>query len=109
MKGLGSIKFGEVIIKILSDSPAMTVAELHFPSGVSADVHHHINEEANYVVEGVFETPLNNELTTFSPGDLLHIESNKNHSLKCISEENGVILTVWTPSRKDLISKLKEA
>ncbi len=106
MKTTGLIKFGGVTIKILSNSDALTVAELHFPSGVVADVHHHINEEANYVVRGTFEASSDDSKMTLYPGDILDVSPNAKHNLKCISEEDGLILTAWTPSRKDLIDKI---
>lgn len=106
MKTTGLIKFGEVTIKILSNSDALTIAELHFPSGVIADVHQHVNEEANYIVKGTFEASSNDSKMTLYPGDILHVGTNAKHNLKCISEEDGLILTAWTPSRKDLIDKI---
>lgn len=106
MKELGSVKFGEVIIKIISNSEILTVAELHFPSGVSAEVHQHINEEVNYVVKGTFETIHKGETVLLKQGDVLQVNSNLKHNLKCTSTENGIIVTAWAPSRKDLIAML---
>lgn len=106
MKNTGILKFGDVTIKILSNSDALTVAELHFAAGTIADVHQHVNEEANYVVRGTFEASSNDTKTILNPGDIIDVSPNAKHNLKCISDEGGLILTAWTPSRKDLISKL---
>ena len=106
MKDLGSVKFGDVTIKVLTNSEALTVAELHFPAGAAADVHHHINEEVNYVVKGVFETIENGELLVLNPGDTVQVSSNLEHNLRCTSQEDGIILTAWSPSRKDIMNKL---
>ena len=106
MKYLGSVKFGDVNIKVLSNSDALTVAELHFPAGATADIHHHINEEVNYVVKGVFETFDKNQVLILNPGDTVQVLSNSKHNLKCVSHEDGVILTAWSPSRKDIMNKI---
>lgn len=106
MKGNGLIKFGDVTIKILSNSDALTIAELHFPSGSVAEVHQHVNEEANYIVRGTFEALSGDSKVTLYPGEIVSVPSNARHNLKCISEDDGIILTAWTPSRKDLIAKL---
>jgi len=106
MNGLGTINFGDVAIKILSNSDAMTIAELHFNGGIAAAQHHHINEEANYIIEGVFESVHNGVVTSYKAGDIVHVAPNQEHSLKCVSKAGGRILTSWTPSRKDLMAKI---
>ena len=108
MKELGTIKFGDVSIKVLSNSDLLTVAELYFPSGVAAAIHHHFNEEVNYVVKGKFETIQDGIPLILEVGDVLQVSSNSNHNLKCISSEDGIVLTAWAPSRIDIISKLTE-
>jgi len=106
MKSLGTLKFGEVKIDILSNSEAITLAELTFPIDVAAAAHHHKNEEVNYILNGVFESSLNGQSKILNPGDVIHVSSNNEHNLKNIGGVEGKILTVWTPSRKDLIDKL---
>jgi len=108
MKNLGSIKFGDVTIKVVSNSENLTVAELHFPANATADIHQHVNEEVNYVVKGVFETIHEGEKCILNPGDVVQVSPNLKHNLKCISSENGVILTSWTPSRKDIMAKIEK-
>jgi quercetin dioxygenase-like cupin family protein len=106
MKTLGSIRFGEVTIDILSNTEKLTMAELQFPIGVAAQPHQHVNEEIDYVLEGTFETEENGKIITLKKGDFIHVKSNTLHSLKCVGNETGKILTIWTPSRQDLIDKL---
>lgn len=106
MKDLGSVKFGEVTIKVLANSNDLTVAELHFPAGVAADVHQHVNEEVNYVVKGVFETLHQGEVLFLNPGDSIQVSSNLEHNLRCVSHTDGIIITAWTPSRKDIMDKI---
>lgn len=106
MKALGSIQFGTITIKIISNSDALTVTELHFPAGAVADVHQHINEEVNYVVKGIFESDSSGQKEIYRPGDALQVPSLAAHNISCISDEDGVILTAWTPSRTDLMNKI---
>lgn len=106
MKSLGILKFGEVQINILSNSEALTLAELTFPINAIAAPHHHINEEINYILEGEFESNLNGELKILKQGDVLCVSPNDEHNLKNIGNVEGKILTVWNPSRVDLIEKL---
>lgn len=44
MTELGSIKFRDVTIKMLSNSDTLPVAELHFPVDAEAVLHQHVNE-----------------------------------------------------------------
>lgn len=106
MSSLGKIKFGDITIKILCNSDALTVAELHFPAGAVAAVHQHINEEANYIVQGTFEASLGDSKIILNPREIIHVDTNALHNLKCIGNEDGIILTAWTPSRKDLMAKI---
>lgn len=106
LQPLGSIQFGEVLIKILGNSDKSTVAQLHFQAGVKADTHHHMHEEYNYVVRGAFECLCDGETLHLQPGDLVRVPENTEHNLHCIGPEDGVIVTFWTPSREDLIAKL---
>lgn len=106
MKKKGLIKEGDIIIKILSNSKALTIAELHFPSGTIANAHQHANEEMNYILCGTFEVLSNNSKVILRPGEILHIPTNVKHNLKCIGEEDGVILSVWVPSCEELIARL---
>lgn len=106
MKELGVIPLGDATIKIISNSEALTVAEIYFPAGSVAAVHHHVNEEVNYVVKGAFEFMSNGERMLFKVGDVLQVPSNIDHNIRCLDGEDGVVLSIWTPSRKDLIAKI---
>lgn len=106
MNPLGTIHFGEVPITILSNTDQMTVAELTFQPGIVAALHHHTNEEVNYVLEGTFEMESNGETNVFNKGDLLVVPSNEEHNISHKGPGIGKVLTIWTPSRADLIAKL---
>ncbi|MFI8480002.1 cupin domain-containing protein [Pseudomonas sp. NPDC078700] len=100
------IKFGDVTIKILSNSADLTVSELEIPVGAIATPHHHPHEEVNYVVQGSLEFMRDGETQTLEPGQSIRIAPNQVHNITNHSDEPGVVLSIWTPSRKDLIAKL---
>ncbi|MBN5232557.1 cupin domain-containing protein [Serratia marcescens] len=101
------IKFGEVVIKILSNSDELTVSELYFPAGIVAKIHSHPHEEVNYVISGELYFMCDGESKTLLPGDVMRIPPNILHNIKCSEKSDGKVITVWTPSRKDLIEKIK--
>lgn len=108
MKNLGNVVFGDVTIKILSNSNELTVSELNFPRGVSASKHKHVHEEVNYIVKGTFECECNGERFYLHEGEHIQVPSNIEHSLSCSNDSDGVVISVWTPSRTDLIAKIEK-
>lgn len=107
MKNLGIVKFGEVAIKILSNSNELTVSELNFPRGVVASMHKHCHEEVNYIVKGKFECECNGEKFSLQEGDHIQVPSNAEHNLSCLNGD-GIVISIWTPSRTDLIEKISK-
>lgn len=108
MKNLGTLNFGEIPITFLSNSDAITVAELEFAPGVSATPHHHVHEEIDYVLEGTFEVNSDGKKDIFTKGDLLDVSSDVEHYITNVGDTPGKILTVWSPSRSDFMDKLVE-
>lgn len=101
------VKFGDVTINILTDSDELTVSELFIPAGVSAQEHQHPQEEVNYVLSGRLEFTLNGVATTLTSGDCIIIPSNAVHHINNIGITDGKVISIWTPSRTDLIDRLK--
>lgn len=107
MKALGNVKFGSINIKIIANSDHATLAELHFQPGDKASTHKHEHEEFNYVVQGTFDCLCDGETTRLHAGDVVKVTSNNEHNLHCVSADAGIIVTFWTPSRRDLIEKME--
>lgn len=103
-----TVHFGDVAIRILTNSDEMTVSELTLPAGAIASVHQHPHEEVNYVVSGVLDFMCDGEVTTLQAGQAIRIPPNQPHNITCHSAAPGVVLTAWTPSRQDLIAKLAD-
>ncbi|TFZ52669.1 cupin domain-containing protein [Serratia proteamaculans] len=101
-----TLHFGDVRIKILSNSDELTVSELYLPAGAVASIHHHPHEEVNYVVSGTLDFMCDGKTTTLKAGDSMRIPPNKPHNITCWTESDAKVVSVWTPSRQDLISKL---
>ncbi|MFK3659273.1 cupin domain-containing protein [Scandinavium sp. NPDC088450] len=103
-----TVHFGDVAIRILTNSDELTVSELTLPAGAVASVHQHPHEEVNYVVSGVLDFMCNGEVTTLHAGQAIRIPPDKPHNITCHKEAPGVVLTAWTPSRKDLLARLED-
>jgi quercetin dioxygenase-like cupin family protein len=101
-----TVHFGDVAIRILSNSDDMTVSELEMPAGAVASIHQHPHEEVNYVVSGVLDFMCDGEITTLRAGQAMRIPPNKPHNITCHKDAPGKVLTAWTPSRTDLMAKL---
>ncbi|MFI3014197.1 cupin domain-containing protein [Klebsiella aerogenes] len=101
-----TVHFGDVEMKILSNSDELTVAELHLPAGSVASVHHHPHEEVNYVVAGKLDFMCDGRITTLYPGDAIRIPPDQPHNITCSPGSAGKVISIWTPSRTDLIEKL---
>lgn len=101
------VKFGDIIIKILSNSDNLTVSELFIPAGEVASVHRHPHEEVNYVVSGVLDFMCDGKITTLGAGECIRIPPNAEHNITCSAASDGRVISVWTPSRQDLVDKLR--
>lgn len=101
-----TIHFGEVAIQILSNSDALTVAELVMPAGAVASIHQHPHEEVNYVVSGVMDFMCDGVVQTLRAGEAMRVPPNQAHNIICHPDAPGVVLTAWTPARQDLVAKL---
>lgn len=104
-----SLHFGDIVIRILTNSDDLTLAELNIPAGAVASVHQHPHEEVNYVVSGVMDFMCDGQVTTLRAGQAIRIPPGQPHNITCHPESPGVVVTAWTPSRQDLIARLDDA
>lgn len=100
------IHFGDVDIRILNNSSELTLAELLIPAGAIASIHQHPHEEINYVISGTIDCMCDGKITTLQAGESIHILPNQPHNIVCHPEASSKVITVWTPSRQDLMAKL---
>ncbi|MBA1884155.1 cupin domain-containing protein, partial [Escherichia coli] len=54
-----------------------------------------------YVLSGIFEFTIGDEVRTVKTGDTLYMQPNIVHGCKCL--EKGVLLDIFTPQRQDFL------
>ncbi|HAV1831529.1 TPA: cupin domain-containing protein [Enterobacter hormaechei subsp. steigerwaltii] len=83
------IMFGDVTIKILSNSDELTVSEPYLPASSAASVHHRPHEEVNYVISGVLDISCNGEVITLRAGDSMRIPRMRHTILPVLLSQRG--------------------
>lgn len=76
--------------------------ENHFEAGAVGTLHHHPHTQITYVVEGKFEFIIDGEKRVVEKGDSMYKGGGLEHGCVCL--EQGVLLDVFTPMRKDFVS-----
>lgn len=82
----------------------LMVAELVWQKGMEGAVHTHPHCQCGYVLKGSFEADINGEKQILGPGECFYVEANVPHGLTAL-EDDGVILDIFTPMRKDFADK----
>lgn len=72
-----------------------------FAAGVVATRHTHPHSQLSYVVSGKFEAYMGDEMKVIGPGDGYYVEPNLPHHVVCL--EDGVLLDMFSPMRKDFL------
>ena len=88
--------------KVLSAKDSLMLVRVELEQGFVGDVDQHPEEQLSYIEKGKVEFTINGEKKILSVGDSLHIPSNVIHQVNVVEE--CVILDVFTPIRKDLLS-----
>lgn len=88
--------------KVLAHNEAMLMAKVVFQKGACGSVHTHPHTQCTYVDKGRFEFTIDGESKTVKEGDSLIFSSDTPHG--CICLEEGVLIDVFTPCRKDFLS-----
>ena len=60
----------------------------------------------DYILKGKFEANLNGEKRILGPGECFYVEADVPHGLISL-EDDGVILDIFTPMRKDFVKEKK--
>ncbi|QEM83351.1 cupin domain-containing protein [Halomonas binhaiensis] len=97
----------DVTIQVLSCSDQQLTAKLWFSGKGFPSGHHHPNEEVNVFVSGEFNAINGSEVIQVGAGDAVTIPPGVEHNLECLSGE-GVLISTWTPPRKDFMEKFME-
>ncbi len=87
--------------KVLAHSENLMVCELHFKKGAVGALHSHPHEQCSYVISGKFEYDIGGEKMIVGPGDSTYKQPGIVHGAVCLEE--GVVLDIFTPERKDFL------
>ncbi|TEW54666.1 cupin domain-containing protein [Psychromonas sp. RZ22] len=87
--------------KVLAHSDNMMAVEVHFEKGAVGAMHHHPHEQLTYVLSGVFEFTIGDQVQIVKAGDTMYKKPDIEHG--CICLEAGVLIDNFTPMRKDFI------
>jgi len=94
-------------IQVLAYTDQMLTAKFWFSGPGFPDTHHHRNEEVNVVIAGEFEATHGTEKFRVHAGDAVTVSPDFEHNMECLSP-TGVMVSTWTPARKDIIEKYTE-
>ena len=89
--------------RILAYRDNLMMVEVSFKTGAVGAVHRHPHTQCTYVLSGVFEFTVDGEPVTVRQGDSLCFEPDQEHGTRCIEE--GALLDVFTPMRKDFLKR----
>jgi quercetin dioxygenase-like cupin family protein len=78
---------------------AITFGYVTIKAGSVLPVHHHINEQITFVVEGELEMTVGNETLTLTSGTAHVISSGIVHS--AIAKKDCIVIDVFSPVRED--------
>ena len=82
----------------------LMVVELVWQKGMEGAVHTHPHRQCCYIMEGRFEADINGEKQILEKGECFYVEADVPHGLVAL-EDNGRILDIFTPMRKDFVEK----
>ena len=87
--------------KVLCHSDNLMMVEVTFDKGGVGSMHRHVHEQITYVHKGSFEFTIEGETRIVKQGDSLYFPSDALHG--CTALEDGVLIDVFTPERKDFL------
>lgn len=94
---------GGVSRKVLAHDETMMAVEVSFEKGAVGAVHTHPHTQISYVLEGSFDAEIGGKHAIIKKGDTYYVQPNVPHGVTAL--ENGKLLDVFTPERKDFLAK----
>ena len=92
---------GGVQRRVLSYNEELMTVEVAFQAGAVGAVHTHPHTQCTYVLSGRFSYSVEEESVILGPGDSIVVPASLPHGTTCL--EQGVLLDIFTPMRKDFI------
>jgi quercetin dioxygenase-like cupin family protein len=87
--------------KVLVHNEDLMMVEVSFEKGAVAALHSHPHQQMSYILSGSFEFENDGEKRLVGQGDSVLIASGAKHGVLCTEE--GMVLDVFTPERKDFL------
>jgi len=95
-------KVGEGVYRqMLGYNEKLMLVKVKFLEGAIGYLHQHIHSQGTYVLKGLFEVTINNEIKLLKCGDSFFVEPNIEHGVVCIEE--GELLDTFSPMRDDFL------
>ncbi len=88
--------------QVLAHDRNLMIVKWSFEAGSMSPVHTHPHTQIAYILNGKFEFIVKESTRIVKTGDSILLEPNVPHGLNCL--ENGEILDVFTPERKDFLN-----
>ncbi|WP_026754655.1 cupin domain-containing protein [Sediminibacter sp. Hel_I_10] len=89
--------------QIVGYDDTMMMVNVRFEKGGIGQLHHHIHTQSTFISEGKFEVTIGVDKKILKKGDSFFVPSNTPHGVICIEE--GMLVDVFTPMRKDFVVK----
>lgn len=90
-----------VVRKVRGYLDDLMVVELSWKAGQVGALHTHPHRQCTYVLSGAFESTVDDDKQVLHAGDCVYTAADQEHSL--VALEDGVILDVFTPIRRDFL------
>ena len=87
--------------QMLGYDAEMMMVKVEFKTGGIGSAHTHVHRQCSYVVSGIFEFQVGEEIKIVKAGDGLYMEPNVLHGVKCL--EAGVLIDTFSPVREDFL------
>jgi quercetin dioxygenase-like cupin family protein len=87
--------------QVLGYDDGLMMVRVMFAKGATAALHAHPHRQVTYVERGSFAVTINGTTTTVGAGDCFLVSPDVLHGASAL--EDGVLIDVFTPARKDFI------
>lgn len=87
--------------KIMAYDDRLMLVKVAFDKGGVGTLHQHPHSQITHVESGVFEVEIGEEKKVLKAGDAFYIPPNIMHGAVCL--EDGILIDVFSPMRKDFI------
>jgi len=91
--------------KILGFDDNLMMTLVEFKKNAQGSVHSHSHKQVTYIVHGLFEVQIGNEIKLLKKGDSFFIPGSIEHGV--VALEDALLVEVFSPSREDFLKNKK--